>query len=168
MQARQQSPFCVQLQTRPKMQSEIQAATGDAFLHSNELDIGQHVVILHICWCEGASSYISAEAANEWVCVWVIVEDQQIFFLVNIFFILVSKTLVPILIWHVVIIITLSLLWKSGHLRLVVDQYSSKAPAQYTQHATPSLFNLDIAIIKLIIVKTFLGHSYHSILLSCV
>ena len=77
------------------------------FLHSNELDIGQHVVILHICWCEGASSYISAEAANEWVCVWVIVEDQQIFFLVNIFFILVSKTLVPILIWHVVIIITL-------------------------------------------------------------
>ena len=77
------------------------------FLHSNELDIGQHVVILHICWCEGASSYISAEAANEWVCVWVIVEDQQIFFLVNISFILVSKKMVPILIWHVVIIITL-------------------------------------------------------------
>ena len=49
MQARQQSPFCLQLQTRPKMQSEIQAATGDAFLHGNELDIGQCVVILHIC-----------------------------------------------------------------------------------------------------------------------
>ena len=46
-------------------------------------------------------------------------------------------------------------LWKFGRLAssFVVDQYSGEGSAQYTQHATPHLFNLIIAIsIDIIII----------------